>query len=419
MSGALSVGILFRGVKNVYRSRLRTVALLVLLALSVGIFAGFRQATAAVASQSQQLTSVIGNTVEIRNAGASGMGAGAELLPEREFDEIATLPGVVAIEKQLLVRNVFSQFFPSISIAVGNEPGKPLRVATHGEPSAVRIVEGRNLTAGDAGRAVAVAGRLFAENRGLSVGDRWLMEGSQENPAVSPEAVEIVGIFSSDFSFGDNQIFLPLDTAQRIFGMADQITVVWVSVRAVGDVDATVERLRASLPDRDVLSGGSKVRYISAAFDRVVVSGRIWLVLSGVLAGVVVLFTMILATQERTREIGVLKAVGGSNAQIAAQFVVESLTLSLLGSLAGLALFLPLGLVVVNRVLGIADVSDAPAITEMGQAPLNSLLDVDYGMTLETVALVLGLVVSLAVVGSLYPVIRAVSIRPAEALTHG
>ena len=77
MSGALSVGILFRGVKNVYRSGLRTVALLVLLALSVGIFAGFRQATAAVASQSQQLTSVIGNTVEIRNAGASGMGAGA------------------------------------------------------------------------------------------------------------------------------------------------------------------------------------------------------------------------------------------------------------------------------------------------------------------------------------------------------
>ena len=40
-------------------------------------------------------------------------------------------------------------------------------------------------------------------------------------------------------------------------------------------------------------------------------------------------------------------------------------------------------------------------------------------MTLETVALVLGLVVSLAVVGSLYPVIRAVRIRPAEALTHG
>ena len=77
-----------RGTKNVYRNPARSFVLLVILALSVGFFVGLSQATRGLSTQTQNLTRVLENTIEVRNAGATGMGQGVELIPE---DDVATV----------------------------------------------------------------------------------------------------------------------------------------------------------------------------------------------------------------------------------------------------------------------------------------------------------------------------------------
>ncbi|MDK1028445.1 MAG: FtsX-like permease family protein [Anaerolineae bacterium] len=414
-----------RGTRNVYRNKPRGLVLILILALSVGLFVGLSQATRALTTQTKNLTRILENTIEVRNAGATGMGQGVELIPEQDVVGVKTVEHISQIEKQLLVRNVYSEYFPTISITTGNEPGKPLRVATHGEPAAVRIIAGRDFTEQDQGQNVAIIGQVYAENRDLTVGATFLepggekaQAGGQELEAVITE-IEVVGIFTSNFAFGDNQVFLPLKTAQRIYGLDGGISVLWVTVDEIGNVEAVETALRDEFGGtRDVLTGQSKVRFVSQSFDRILVIGKISLLLSLFVGALVVIFTMVLTTQERIKEIGVLKALGASNWEVAFQFIVETSTLVLVGSVLGLASYSTIGPTLINSLLGLDTQTGIQPGIEMGLAPVSSLVSIEYTLQPSVIVLTLLATLAFAVLGSLYPIWRALSLPPAEALRY-
>ena len=414
-----------RGTRNVYRNKPRGLVLILILALSVGLFVGLSQATRALTTQTKNLTRILENTIEVRNAGATGMGQGVELIPEQDVVGVKTIEHISQIEKQLLVRNVYSEYFPTISITTGNEPGKPLRVATHGEPAAVRIIAGRDFTEQDQGQNVAIIGQVYAENRDLTVGATFLepggekaQAGGQELEAVITE-IEVVGIFTSNFAFGDNQVFLPLKTAQRIYGLDGGISVLWVTVDEIGNVEAVETALRDEFGGtRDVLTGQSKVRFVSQSFDRILVIGKISLLLSLFVGALVVIFTMVLTTQERIKEIGVLKALGASNWEVAFQFIVETSTLVLVGSVLGLASYSTIGPTLINSLLGLDTQTGIQPGIEMGLAPVSSLVSIEYTLQPSVIVLTLLATLAFAVLGSLYPIWRALSLPPAEALRY-
>ena len=413
-----------RGSRNILRNKARSLLLLLILALSLGLFAALFRADRSISNQIRALSGSLENTVEIRNAGATGMGAGVELIPEEELVAVEALPEIVGVERQLLVRNVYDEYFPTISITVGNEPGEPLRVATHGEPAAVRIVAGRNFRPEDSGRNVAIVGRLYAENRGLGVGSRF-REGDAKAQAgageiqATPTEVEIIGVFNSNFAFGDNQVFLPLDTAQSIYGLEGKISVVWATVDSVENVRNVESELREFFGDeRDVLTGQGKVDFVASSLRRILAVGQIGVVLSLVVGGVVIMSGMALTAYERTKEIGILKALGASNREVVLQFIAEASLLALLGGVLGLGVFLTFGPGFVNRILGIEPTSVVQPGVEMGLAPVTSLLEVTYQPSWALVLSLLLLAGIFAVLGSLFPLWRAVRLNPAEALRY-
>lgn len=407
------MGSVIRGLRNIYRSKGRTLAVVILLALSFGIFAAMNRAASAVNTQSDNIMGVVENTIEVRSAGTTGMaviGEGGAALPASIADEIEGLPKVTRVERQLAVRNVYPEFFPSISTTVGNEPGKPIRLATHGEVATLRILEGRSLQPSDAGKNVALVGRIFAENRGLTVGSRFDDKGTER---------EVIGIFTSGFSFGDNQVVAPLDTVQEGYGQQGKLTLIWVTTDKVQNVGPVVEALKRRFGDSvDIVTPEGKVRFLSQNFDRLERNGLVGSWVSFAMAGVVALFTLVIITLERTREMGVLKAIGASNRHVALQFVSEGVGLVLLGGLLGLAAYLTVGPTLVNEFLGLNQTTGATPGAEMGLAPATALLDVDYNLTVGAALLVLGLALALGILGSLYPVYRAVRMRPAEALRY-
>jgi putative ABC transport system permease protein len=132
------------------------------------------------------------------------------------------------------------------------------------------------------------------------------------------------------------------------------------------------------------------------------INGRVGAAISAAVGALVVLFTMILVTRERTREIGILKAIGASNSNVAGLFTAETIGLATVGGLLGLLIYVAGGNLLVTIFIGSlgADVKGSIA----------------YTLTWSDVSSSLLLVFFFGILGSIYPVFNAVRMRPSDAI---
>jgi len=153
----------------------------------------------------------------------------------------------------------------------------------------------------------------------------------------------------------DDIILMPIETARaRVIGtpsLARQKSVgaIWVQVAEGGDMKAAEAEVRALLRQRHRLQAGQpddfSVRNLEDIASAQEASGRTLAILlaavasvSLVVGGIGIMNIMLVSVTERTREIGLRMAVGARTRDILGQFLVEAVTLSLLGGLAGIAL---------------------------------------------------------------------------------
>ena len=252
----------------------------------------------------------------------------------------------------------------------------------------IRTLEGRTLRAGD-GR-VALLGRVLALNLGKQVG---------EEVDVAGEPFRVVGTFESDSLFENGGLIIPLPELQRMMGRPNQVTGFTVAADSAGTKDlAALARLIerevpgvAAVPARDYIRGDIQVRLTKTmAWATTAVAL--------VLGSIGLLNTMIMAVFERTREVGVLRALGWRRRRVLALILGEAVVVGLLGSLAGTALAY-LGvrlLLLVPTARGFVDPNLPPAVIALG----------------------LALGVGLSLLGGTYPALRAARLDPTEALRH-
>jgi len=215
-----------------------------------------------------------------------------------------------------------------------------------GPLSSVKVSTGRALDAADAGQLVAVADSTYATSKSLSVGSTIDVGGS---------TVKIVGIVTSSSDSADTaaNVYLPLDTAQKIAGTGDVVSTVYVKAASASDIASVQAALAKALPTATVSSQADLASTVSGSLASA--AGMIeglgtWLsiIVLAVAVLLAVLFTLS-GVARRTREFGTLKAIGWSNGRIVRQVAGESLVQGLIGGAAGLALGL-VGILVINLV---------------------------------------------------------------------
>ena len=144
-------------------------------------------------------------------------------------------------------------------------------------------------------------------------------------------------------------MLVPVATVQKYFVGGDSVRSIGVSVAADADMDATNAEITALLRERhelaatddDDFSVFDQTQLLEAASS---ISATLTLLLGGiasislVVGGIGIMNIMLVSVRERTREIGIRKAIGARRRDILAQFLVEALTLSLLGGLIGILL---------------------------------------------------------------------------------
>lgn len=392
-----------RGMRNPFRNRVRSAAVVALLAVVIGVFAVLVQGALATREKVKSLQANVRTVVELREAGAFGTGGFGGDKPAGADDfSVATLGQINAIPNARHIKRIEEyihapQINPSVpnayAMAIGLRPGAPMRAIGEVDYENARVVAGRGFGPADEGRNVAIVGRLYARERlGVDIANGTGADVlSGRTLALGGETLDLAGIYSTGNDFGDNHVFVPIETFRRIFKPGGKLSKIRVTVDEVANVEAVTEDLKR-LKGVDAVTAAEQVATARATLGSISAAGVYGSLLLFALGAVLVVFVMILATRERIREIGTLKAIGASNAEIMQQFLAETFALtgmSALGALCVAALF---------------------------AVVLRTTLNVDLQVGADTFLLIAlgGLVFGL--LGSLYPIVRGVRLSPVQAM---
>jgi len=192
------------------------------------------------------------------------------------------------------------------------------------------VDDGRPLTAADVGAMVAVVGPQTAERLGLGVGDTLRL-----NPRAS---FEVVGIGSSAGGLLDNSVLVPLTGLQAAIGVEDRVSFLVVEIDEPSKANDVAEAIMADHPDLGVQTRAELLEVIERglAISDVVRLGISAIAL--IVGAIAVANTMLMSVFERTREFGVVRAVGARPRFLFGLVLLESVVLSLIGAAVGVAL---------------------------------------------------------------------------------
>ena len=325
-------------------SRLRTSRLraaLTMLCVVIGVasvvaLVGVGQGT--TSNITTRLSALGTNLLPISPTGRSTTAA----LTTEDAAAIAKIDGIAAVAPELQT---------SSSIVVGTKSTTTSVVGTSADYARVRaydVWQGTFLTpaAVEQGLRVVVLGATTASDLGLdatSIGSTISIGGLP---------FEVIGILQpkggSGFQNPDDQVLVPLATVSKYFVAGDTVRTIGVSVSSDDQMASVTTAITALLRVRHKLAATdtadfsifNQTQLLDAASS---ISATLTLLLGGiasislVVGGIGIMNIMLVSVRERTREIGIRKAVGARGRDILAQFLIEALTLSLLGGLIGIA----------------------------------------------------------------------------------
>ncbi|MCL5961741.1 MAG: ABC transporter permease, partial [Chloroflexi bacterium] len=194
----------------------------------------------------------------------------------------------------------------------------------------IDLQEGRWLQASDTYKYNAVIGSKISLNKKIGVGDS--IEWRKKN-------FTVVGIIESTNTMPDQYVVIPYDVARKEMKIPpDVIGGIAVVPRDDADADAVARRINREIPTVKAMPPKEMIEQIRQGlliFNVIMLSGAL---LAAIVGGLSVVNTMIMSVNERTKEIGIKKAVGASDRDIVVEYLTESTVIGLVGGFMGLAL---------------------------------------------------------------------------------
>jgi len=237
-----------------------------------------------------------------------------------------------------------------------------------------------------------------------------------ERIKIKKQSFEVIGVMKERgnvaFQDYDDQILMPLKTSQKLLSGLSHLGLMRVKINNKDNINQAIEDIRLTLRDRHdirdqtgksddftVASGNDALEMISTVTDSLKYFLAMMAALSLLVGGIGIMNIMLVSVTERTREIGLRKAVGAKRSALMIQFLFEAIAITLIGGAIGIVI----GILIAYLVAIIANV-----------------LGYKWDFVVSMTSIFSGLLVSLGVglFFGIYPASKASKSDPIEALRH-
>lgn len=383
-----------RLLRELSRRKLRTS--LTIVGITIGIWA-----LVVFSSMANQINGLVGMGAEFyadKITVTDGVAFGTSPMRLTDADTIASVDGVAAVDPRV---EIMWEADPAVGFSVPDTLNGGIPGADAGyESFQLELATGRMLTVEDAGNVV-VLGSSLARGHSASAGSSIEIRG---------EPFEVVGTLQATLTAPDTTGYIPLSTAQQLYIsdlpplvaeslVADELVNQVVAYPDEGaDIAAVASAIEATVDNAATMTGAEfeeTVGATTAIFNAIIIGVA---AISLIVGGLSVINTMAMSVAERTREIGIKRAIGGSRGRVIRELVAEAGVIGMTGGLVGLGL----GAVVV--VLA----------NEAGQASGTVLFD----LTPMTAAFAVGFSTVLGMLAGIVPAWSAARLDPVSALRY-
>ncbi len=329
--------------RNIWRHKRRTVIIVLAMSLTLalmmfydGLMNGFTDAIYGNAVK------VLGGNIQVHAEGYRAQADSTPLLPLADPQAVIkaaeanplTLAATQRINTGGLVTNREGAFSVGIT---GVQPEKEQSVNLIGQ----YVKEGRNLTSSDTDSILL--GKGLADAMDVKVGDRITLVGRAQHKQMRQRTMTVVGIFDLGMTDIEKQtVYISLGEAQSLYDLNGQSTEVAIFLQKLGQEGAVINSMKPGLPGYEIESFEANYPDMASAINTKGGVMNIFSVVIIMIAGVGILNLLVMAVYERTREIGVLGAMGLKPRQISLLFILEGTMIGLVGVAAGIVVGLAL-----------------------------------------------------------------------------
>jgi putative ABC transport system permease protein len=366
--------------KNTVRRPLRSVLTVIAIAIAVGSVVSLVGIASGFEETFMSLYKSAGVDLIIVRAGAKQRLTST--LEESLGEKIKKVPGVREVIPGLADVVSFEEFGLYGVLVQGWVPETV--VFDH-----IKVISGRALKRDD--QKAVMLGSVLAKNLGKKVGDHLEVFGDD---------FQVVGIYESNNIFEEGAMIIPLAQLQRLMERTGQVTGFSVLVDKPND-KAELDRIRHQIESMENgLTVLTTAEHVKSVTEIQLAKAMAWLTSSvALLIGFFgIMNTMIMSVHERTKEIGILRAIGWRRHRVLRMILLESIVLSVVGAIVGSS-----GAFVLVRLL-----TRLPTVSGLISGRINPIF-ILYGLG---IALIVGFI------GGLLPAYRASRMLPTVALRY-
>ncbi len=401
------------GWRNIWRHRSRTLIVVGAIAFTLcllmfydALIAGFEAAIYGNAIK------VLGGNIQIHAAGYQAKEGQTPLLPLS--DDAAAVkaalaqPQVVAASRRINTGGLATSPKGAFAVGIsGIEPEKELPVNL----IAQHVTQGRYLTADD--QDIILIGKGLADAMDVKVGDRFSLAGRATHQQIRNRTMTVVGIY--DVGMPDIErgtVYMSLPEAQDLYGLSGQSTEVVVALKQIGQEPAVINSIQPSLPGFEMASWQTNYPELQSAIETKGAAMNIFGFIIMIVVGIGIFNLLLMAVYERTREIGLLAALGVNQGRFQTLFLLEGVLLGLVGVIVGIGLGLLLDFTMSKVGMDFGQFTSMSSYTALISGKVYTTLG------LEKIVSHVVVILFITIVASFYPAYEASHQEPAKSLHY-
>ena len=372
-------------VKNPFRNKTRTSLAIIGIAIGIATIVALGLITDGLKESTESTLKAGGAEITVIQAGTDGFMSGS--IDEAYVTDIRNVSGIkdttgILRTNVRLEEGSSSSFGPGGFIVNGINSDKLNLVG-------IDSINGTSFSDGDANEIII--GKTAAQNLNKTVGDTI---------TIFNRDFKITGIYESGNFITDAGAYVSLNKLQDLTNSENEVTTIAVKINDNANVTEVGNAIENAYPDElSTTTAADQMGRINQGLSFIDTATWAISLLAIIIGGVGVINTMIMSVYERTREIGVLKAVGWKSRRILGMILGESIVLTLIAALVGI-------------IIGIVGVEVLLSITPSTQGILEPAYSPELFLRALGIALLVG------IIGGIYPAYRASRLAPTEALRY-